>query len=285
LAEQLFIGGGLALRPPGKKGGLMKKALLVISMIALVAGAAVHAQIGKPIPEKPYDIVVQDDETRSFVLINSKTGDYEFVRCSDRLEMYGTGLVKIDGCSLFLQDSQDNHLVVATIDLCSHSGSAAIDVYKSIKGDSVYPPMSERLLDKNMLDSEWECAPILYNPGAPAKPEPPSFLIIQNDEDGSFLFLEPLTGHYKFVHCEDGFTMSGVAVMKMDGCSASLEDISATRVVLASVNICTMEGKAAIKTIPTAKQLKRGLVGMEEYISDNNLTDNTSQCGAKEIIK
>ena len=261
----------------------MHRIILGLAIIALVAGAAVHAQIGKPIPEKPYDIVVQDDNTGAYLLISSRTGAYEFVRCTDNLEMYGTGSIKIDGCDITLADSQENHLVVASINLCSQTGTAAIDVYKATKAYPAFPPMSERLFDKDMRDSTWLCNSELYNTSVESKIEPPEFLIIQNDTDGSFLYFEPLNGHYKFVHCEDGTTLSGIAKLTVDGCSISLEDITPNRVVVASVDICAMEGKAAIQTIPTAEQLEKGLDGMEEFIDDRNLTDNTSQCGPKDV--
>jgi hypothetical protein len=74
---------------------------------------------------------------------------------------------------------------------------------------------------------------------------------------------------------------SGTGKMKIDGCNLYLDDIGDGYSVLASINVCTMEGKSAIEIFTPLKRPEGVLLALKEFISDNNLTDNALVCGPK----
>ena len=116
---------------------------------------------------------------------------------------------------------------------------------------------------------------------APPEPQPVGEVIIQNDADGSFLLLNIDYGAYKFIHCEDGFAMSGMGIVKIDGCNIYFEDLKTDRRVLASLNVCEMQGKAVIEVFALSTKTQTGAPTMQEFITDLNLRDNTTVCGPK----
>ncbi len=76
-----------------------------------------------------FDICIQDDGRKDFILINSFTGDYLFTKCGlDSFTMAGKGQITRSGCSTKLQD--DTRVVSAEIMRCSlgtgNTGSATI---------------------------------------------------------------------------------------------------------------------------------------------------------------
>lgn len=76
-----------------------------------------------------FDVCIQDDASRDFILFNSFTGDYLFTKCGiDGFKMPGRGAITRSGCSTRLQD--DTRVVSAEIQRCSlgtgNTGSASI---------------------------------------------------------------------------------------------------------------------------------------------------------------
>jgi len=114
--------------------------------------------------------------------------------------------------------------------------------------------------------------------------DPPIFqldnIIIEDDASGNFLIIAPTTGEYKFQRCRDGFSMSGVGVVRLDGCLATFEDSQPDHRVLASINLCTQEAKAIVeKFAPIQNTFSTN--AMKELLSDANLGDNTLSCSKK----
>jgi hypothetical protein len=111
----------------------------------------------------------------------------------------------------------------------------------------------------------------------PPTPQYDNLITLEDDTTGSFLIFSPLSGQYKFFRCSDAAAMSGVGKVKIDGCAIYLEDVQPSRSVLASVNKCTQEGKAAIEQF-TVKESPYDVQEIKSYISDNNMRDSTQSC-------
>ncbi len=76
-----------------------------------------------------FDICIQDDARKDFILINSFTGDYLFTKCGpDTFTLSGNGMITRSGCSTRLRD--DTRVVSAEIMRCpfgtGNTGSATI---------------------------------------------------------------------------------------------------------------------------------------------------------------
>jgi hypothetical protein len=114
-------------------------------------------------------------------------------------------------------------------------------------------------------------------------PEYDNSITVEDDATGTFLVFSPLSGKYKFFRCSEGSAiavMSGTGKVKIDGCAVSLEDVQASHSVLASVNKCTQEGKAAIEQFPV-KDSPYDVLEIKAYLSDANMRDNTQSCQPK----
>jgi hypothetical protein len=66
---------------------------------------------------QPYNIVLREASSRSTILLNSFTGDYIF--CSPKDKLSGTGEVKAEGCITKLTDKQKDHEVQGEANTCT----------------------------------------------------------------------------------------------------------------------------------------------------------------------
>lgn len=253
-------------------------------VLTLLAGVTAHAQkvsnpqpqpAQPPIPEAQY-VYVQDDRGEGFVVFNVATGAYKAKLCSYNYAFSGIGSVKVEGCSVSFSAVQDSHAITAFANICDRQAQSSVQV-KKVPGVSFdIDPVVVALSDSNTTDSGASCA--VAEPPPPATV--PSEIIIQNDADGSFLHLST-AGEYKFIHCEDGVAMSGRGNVTINGDLLYFEHITNEYRVVASVNLTGKDGKAAIEVF-TAFKTGTGVVPvMREYISDSNISDNTTDCGAK----
>ncbi|HET9533294.1 MAG TPA: hypothetical protein VFQ92_23260 [Blastocatellia bacterium] len=268
----------------------MRKLSLLIAVMVVLAGMSVNAQkkksgpIGPPVPQYP-DIVVEDAGGAGFIQFQPSTGAYKCVICKyDGYTIESIGQVKIDGCNIYLTDLREGYRVLISVNLCTQEGKSAVEMYKLPESATVYipMPMEEYWSDPNMSDNLKDC--VYKTPEAlpaPPEPQPVGEVIIQNDADGSFLLLNIDYGAYKFIHCEDGFAMSGMGIVKIDGCNIYFEDLKTDRRVLASLNVCEMQGKAVIEVFALSTKTQTGAPTMQEFITDLNLRDNTTVCGPK----
>ncbi|HKQ75439.1 MAG TPA: S8 family serine peptidase [Blastocatellia bacterium] len=99
-----------------------------------------------------WDVSIQDDAKKDFILFNSFTGDYKFVRCGvDGFVMTGRGVVTRVGCITKLRD--DTRVESASIDRCSiaplNTGAAII---KRRQPDTTFI-----LNDRNILNNSPTC--------------------------------------------------------------------------------------------------------------------------------
>jgi hypothetical protein len=262
----------------------MRKISLFLAVITLLAaGSTIQAQKElsyAPITQYP-SITVQDDRTSNFAVINPNTGEYKIVLCQNNGQVvYGKAAVKINGCLTDITDVREGYQVVVSVNTCDQVAKAVIEITEANQ-----PRVSESWFDANVRDNVAECK-ALPPPPPPIDPTPVAGMInIQSDADGSYLLFDSNTGEYKFIRCSDGVALSGVGRVKIDGCSVTFEDLQATYRVVASVNICDQQGKAAIEVFAPTKTASGEVMPMQEYVSDNNLRDNTTECGAKVVTK
>jgi hypothetical protein len=142
----------------------MRKLILMCAIVVLVAGGSAQAQkpiklIGPPI-QFDQAINLEDDATGSFLVFNTGSGKYKFTRCIDGLTISGVGSVKVDGCSIFLEDVQAGHRVVASINECDQQGKALVEKFApadTIGSDGA--PFKVFLNDANMGNNLMDCAP------------------------------------------------------------------------------------------------------------------------------
>ena len=149
----------------------MKKLIFMCAMIAMITGASVQAQkkpiqpIGPPVPFSQ-TINVEDDATGNFVVFNTGSGKYRFTRCSDGLTITGAGFVRVDGCSITLEDVQPDHRIVVSANECAQAAKAIVERFAPFptSGSLEVAPLdvepfkaflSDSNLDNNLLD----CAP------------------------------------------------------------------------------------------------------------------------------
>ena len=270
----------------------MRKLSLLLAIIIALTGFSVNAQKKRssqksspPIIEYP-EIVLEDDAGGGFILFQPSTGAYKCVLCKySGYTFESVGQVKVDGCSIYLTDLRDGYRVLISVNICTQEGKSAVEMTKPPDPTGVYlpMPMEEFWNDTNLADAKKDCVykePATLLPPEP-EPTPLGEVIIQNDADGSFLFLDTKTGIYKFIHCEDGLAISGAGVVKIDGCSIYFEHLETDRRILASINGCQMEGKAAIEMFAFDEKTKTLVPTMQEFITDVNLLDNTTVCGPK----
>ena len=266
------------------KVSLVRRVSLMFLVLTMLAGVSANAQKSyNPQPQpaqapvtEAQSINIQDGQGKGYLVINVASGAYKAKLCSYDYSFSGTGSVKVDGCSVSFSAVQDSHTITAFANVCDRQASSFIQV-KQVPGVSFeVDPVMVSLSDSNISDGLTGCA--AAEPPPPATV--PSEIIVQNDADGSFLHLST-TGEYKFIHCEDGVAISGRGKVTITGDLLYFEHITNEYRVLASLNLAGKDGKAAIEVF-TAFKTGTGMVPvMQEYITDTNLTDNTTQCGAK----
>lgn len=113
------------------------------------------------------------------------------------------------------------------------------------------------------------------------KPMPIQFdsdLVVEDDATGSFLIINPTTGAYKFYRCSDGFELSGIGVVTINGCAISFEDTTAGRRVLASIDDCTQQAKASVSTFLQPGTGANSDVALKLTLNDADMRDNTMAC-------
>ena len=115
-------------------------------------------------------------------------------------------------------------------------------------------------------------------------------LSIEDDATGSFLVFDTGSGKYRFTRCSDGFTISGVGSVKVDGCSIHLEGLQADHRVVASVGECDQRGKAIVEKLDPAKTRPKKSAGItpfdgtepfKAFLSDQNMDNNLMDCAPK----
>jgi hypothetical protein len=249
--------------------------LLVVALFASVTASAPKKQrIPGPTPPTPQMVTIQDEEGEGYMVFDLTTGAYKCNICEYGYSVGGVGSIKTDGCLVFFSAIGDGYTVTAFVSLCEQMAKCSIQVTKQNGFD--IEPWEEVLSDPNLRDSKATCGAV-----EPPPSELPSDIILQNDADGSFLYLVTATGEFKFIHCEDNTAMSGVGKVTRSGSWLNFEVITNEYRVLASINLDAKTGKAVIDIFAPIGAVSGVNVPMQEIISDSNFTDNVTVCGAK----
>lgn len=85
---------------------------------------------------QPFNFCLQDDSNGNILQFNSVTGAYQFTQCSTGFVLTGTGTVTANGCIVQLQHSITSRRVSASVNTCTHSGSALITVRTPLRTTS-----------------------------------------------------------------------------------------------------------------------------------------------------
>ncbi|MEK6286133.1 MAG: delta-60 repeat domain-containing protein [Acidobacteriota bacterium] len=79
------------------------------------------------ITTKSFDMHLQNDTC--VLQLDSATGDYSFTDCASGFTIEGVGKIKVRGCKLILHDASENHDVWAKLNVCTHTGKTAIELF------------------------------------------------------------------------------------------------------------------------------------------------------------
>ena len=105
------------------------------------------------------EIIVKSDGGEAFIVFNSTTGDYKFVRC-DGVAFSSTGQIKNDGCFIILEDRRENFSVIVAANICLQAGKFTVDVPKAFKmqDGSFVPEMHNAYGDSDLKNSTASCS-------------------------------------------------------------------------------------------------------------------------------
>jgi hypothetical protein len=139
---------------------------LVSLMVVLMMSVSANAQkqsTPKPVPppdvQFDHKIIVEDDATGNFLIIDPMSGKYEFHRCSDGFLLTGSGVVRVRGCGISFEDLTSGRRVLASIDECTQQAKASVQTFAQIGSTTDVPTIRESLGDTDMRDNTMSCAP------------------------------------------------------------------------------------------------------------------------------
>jgi hypothetical protein len=100
--------------------------------------------------EPAFDLCLQDVSTNNILRLNSATGDYQFVRCSDGLTLAGKAAILFNNaCYLEVRDQQLTCYLSARVYKCGNYAQAQV---------SALPlGFTQYLMDNNLLNSTCAC--------------------------------------------------------------------------------------------------------------------------------
>lgn len=255
----------------------MRRPGLVILIITLLAGVSAYAQRDhNPKPQPPIgtaqQVYIQDDSGEGFMAFDLWSGAYTCRLCEYDYEFTGKGTVKTEGCLVTFRVVSENYSMTAYADMCEKRAICIISMRK-MAGDSDSDSMQITMSDSDLRNSTLECG--ITSPPPPA--DLPLEVILQNDADGTFLFINAATGEFKFTYCGDGTTLSGTGKVSRAGSLLNFEAMTRLSTVVATVDLGANQGKAAVVMFESKGDKKL----MEEFINDVNIADNVPACGAK----
>jgi uncharacterized repeat protein (TIGR01451 family) len=73
-----------------------------------------------------FNLCIQDNSTKNILQINSTTGDYNFIRCSDGFTLSGKGTVTTANSTVSLTDKKSDRQITASFNLGQLTGSAVV---------------------------------------------------------------------------------------------------------------------------------------------------------------
>ena len=109
----------------------MKSRTVVLALMfssLLVVAASGQVKNANRFPRPIGELVLQDDESGDYLLIDLSSGGYKFKSCRSDFVLGGIAQVGFSGCSVSLKEVSESRLVLIEADLCSGQGRAYIEV-------------------------------------------------------------------------------------------------------------------------------------------------------------
>jgi hypothetical protein len=101
-------------------------ALMFSSLLVVAASGQVNN--ANTFPRPIGELVLQDDDSGDYLLIDLSSGGYKFKSCGSDFVLGGIAQVGFSGCSVSLKEVSESRLVLIEADLCSGEGRAYIEV-------------------------------------------------------------------------------------------------------------------------------------------------------------
>ncbi len=139
----------------------MKSRTIVIALMfssLLVVAASGQVKNANRFPGPISELVLQDDDSGDYLLIDLSSGAYKFKSCRSDFVLGGIAQVGFSGCSVSLKEVSESRLVLIEADPCSGQGKAYIAV---ADGGPYHTDKSSTreftVTDTNTKDSAPEC--------------------------------------------------------------------------------------------------------------------------------
>ena len=143
---------------------MQKIGLVFLTLVVLMCGV-VNAQksiqpVGPP-TALSHEITIEDDASASYLIFDPATGVYKFYQCSDGFSLSGTGVIKVNGCSIQLEDMQTGRRVLASVDDCTLVAKASVSTFALVGQRNTTDSIARKitLADPDMRDNEMNCVP------------------------------------------------------------------------------------------------------------------------------
>jgi hypothetical protein len=122
----------------------------------LVVAASGQVNNANTFPRPIGELVLQDDDSGDYLLIDLSSGGYKFKSCRSDFVLGGIAEVGFSGCSVSLKEVSESRLVLIEADLCSGEGRAYIEVSNGGPYSSSYTRVFT-VTDTNTKNSAPEC--------------------------------------------------------------------------------------------------------------------------------
>jgi hypothetical protein len=129
-------------------------ALMFFSLLVVAASGQVNN--ANTFPRPIGELVLQDDDSGDYLLIDLSSGGYKFKSCRSDFVLGGIAQVGFSGCSVSLKEVSESRLVLIEADLCSGEGRAYIEVLIGGPYSSSYTRVFT-VTDTNTKNSAPEC--------------------------------------------------------------------------------------------------------------------------------
>jgi hypothetical protein len=138
---------------------MMKSRTIAIALMfssLLVVAASGQVNNANTFPRPIGELVLQDDDSGDYLLIDLSSGGYKFKSCRSDFVLGGIAQVGFSGCSVSLKEVSESRLVLIEADLCSGQGRAYIEVLIGGPYSSSYTRVFT-VTDTNTKNSAPEC--------------------------------------------------------------------------------------------------------------------------------
>ena len=131
-------------------------ALMFSSLLVVAASGQVNN--ANTFPRPIGELVLQDDDSGDYLLIDLSSGGYKFKSCRSDFVLGGIAQVGFSGCSVSLKEVSESRVVLIEADPCSGQGRAYIAVTDGGPYNTDKSSTREFIItDTNFKDSAPEC--------------------------------------------------------------------------------------------------------------------------------